>query len=100
MFDSDLPVNGQPLFGPACGHPNCHKKAEHVLYCSRCQSLSYCSKECQLENFQSHKKSCKDVNLLKQAMKKCLKALGASEEESKERLVQVAKVRQVNAVHS
>jgi len=77
MFDPDLPASGQPLFKPACG--KCGEQAELVLLCSRCKSLTYCSKECQLEDFKVHKKSCKNIKDLKDAMNTGLQMLGVKD---------------------
>lgn len=37
---------------------NCDAKSNNLLLCSRCQLIYYCSKECQLEDWKSHKKDC------------------------------------------
>ena len=37
---------------------NCLKNSPHTHRCTRCKSAQYCTKECQEEDFKSHKKSC------------------------------------------
>ena len=41
-----------------CG--NCGKEGATAT-CSRCKSVTYCSRDCQLSNFQDHKKECKRI---------------------------------------
>ena len=42
-----------------CGAPGCDKKALHL--CSQCAEVSYCSKECQVAAWASHKQACKSA---------------------------------------
>ena len=38
-----------------CGKENANKK------CSKCKSVWFCSKECQVEGWKKHKKNCNEV---------------------------------------
>jgi len=75
MFDQDLPAKAQPLFEPACGNPKCRKQGEHVLLCSWCDRLTYCSEECQLEDLKLHKESCKMIKKYKLQVKGILSGI-------------------------
>jgi len=37
---------------------NCYTASEHVMRCSVCKALYYCSKECQKADWRKHKKDC------------------------------------------
>jgi len=76
-FDPDLPAQGQPLFEPACA--KCHKRSDRLGVCGRCQSLTYCSKECQKRDVKCHKKSCLKIKECKDDMNTCLRYLGMPE---------------------
>jgi hypothetical protein len=43
----------------SAGHLNCHNQG--TLRCGRCKLISYCSKQCQTEDWKRHKKECKDI---------------------------------------
>ena len=47
-------------FGETCECEDCDKPA--VLQCSRCKSVKYCNKECQLSDWGKHKKKCKKIS--------------------------------------
>lgn len=46
-----------------CGNNDCDKIADKWLVCSKCQRVNYCSKECQIECWDSHKKFCKKCKM-------------------------------------
>jgi len=57
QYNSDIPVELVK-----CGNPNCGKlenKKHEFKKCARCKSISYCSKECQVADWKTHKKICK-----------------------------------------
>ncbi|XP_038047660.1 uncharacterized protein LOC119721773 [Patiria miniata] len=59
------------MFGPRqCG--NCGKTATNMKECASCSNAWYCSKECQLTDWKSHKPSCKEA---KDSMKKLAEKL-------------------------
>ena len=43
-------------FGKVCALPSCTNEA--IKTCSRCKTVSYCSKPCAVENWKEHKKYC------------------------------------------
>ena len=51
------PVEGFYKSGHECDH--CHHRVEEVHRCSGCKCMSYCSRDCQLKDWESHKKVCK-----------------------------------------
>ena len=42
---------------PACNHCNRMSKPDQLKKCSRCKSATYCSKECQAADWDSHHKT-------------------------------------------
>jgi hypothetical protein len=50
----DLSTNSKVCF-------RCKKYSKHLKYCAKCVRVSYCSKECQRENWSEHKRECKPV---------------------------------------
>jgi len=44
-------------FGIQC--KNCHNNKEQMFKCSKCQKEYYCSRECQVKDWPTHKKDCK-----------------------------------------
>ncbi|GKY90808.1 hypothetical protein MPSEU_000053600 [Mayamaea pseudoterrestris] len=47
----------------SCCFPDCCKADENskMFNCSRCKSIDYCSKECQVAHWKAHKKDCKRI---------------------------------------
>ncbi|KZV66960.1 hypothetical protein PENSPDRAFT_755313 [Peniophora sp. CONT] len=45
-------------WNPACSELNSHPNAA-VQYCSCCQVVSYCSRNCQLQHWRAHKRDCR-----------------------------------------
>ena len=43
----------------------CGEKSEKMKKCSACKQVRYCSKDCQLEDWNGHKKSCKKATARK-----------------------------------
>lgn len=43
----------------------CHHTKLDLMQCSQCRSYYYCSKECQVSHWKTHKKECKQVEILK-----------------------------------
>jgi hypothetical protein len=44
-----------------CANPSCdafEKKVKGFSSCSRCRTVAYCSRSCQMEHWKTHKKSC------------------------------------------
>ena len=48
---------------------NCGKEAAKMQKCSRCRLVRYCSQDCQLGDWEDHKKSCKKVDARKKGGK-------------------------------
>ncbi|KAJ6470748.1 hypothetical protein C8R47DRAFT_1054645 [Mycena vitilis] len=44
------------------GCPNCGDSAPDLKKCSRCLSVSYCSKECQANDWKAHRSVCKSID--------------------------------------
>ena len=44
-----------------CQFANCVRAGRKLSHCARCESVQYCSKECQLADWQEHKKICKSA---------------------------------------
>lgn len=47
--------------GTLCQNPSCLAKSEKIKRCSRCMMIAYCSKKCQQEHWEIHKKFCKKI---------------------------------------
>lgn len=43
-----------------CGH--CHKQLDSRKVCSKCKSISYCSRECQSNDWRIHKQGCNQLD--------------------------------------
>ncbi|CAB9525380.1 expressed unknown protein [Seminavis robusta] len=54
----ELDLPNKPLFLTTCANKSCMKRGMQFKLCSRCQAVSYCSKECQREAWKVHRKSC------------------------------------------
>ena len=54
----------------------CGVKTEKRLQCSRCQSITYCSAECQRAHWKQHKKSCEDFDTVFAKSQEKLKKAG------------------------
>ena len=48
-------------FNPQCTHPNRTVERSKLRCCSRCRSVTYCSRECQAEDWSVHKELCDEV---------------------------------------
>jgi len=72
MFDPDLPAEAQPLFEAACGNPKCRKQGEQVLLCSTCDSLTYCSEDCRLDDLKFHTGACEMIKELKDELREVI----------------------------
>jgi len=44
-----------------CSKFSCNNCGNNFKYCSNCKSVSYCCKECQVEDWRNHKKFCKTL---------------------------------------
>lgn len=62
--DEEMQLDSSPLMQPqpqiaTCGA--CRKPGgdSGLLWCSRCGTVQYCSRECQLADWKSHKKACR-----------------------------------------
>jgi hypothetical protein len=42
-----------------CGTANCQVRSKKLKKCGRCEGVSYCSKECQMDDWPRHKEVCK-----------------------------------------
>jgi hypothetical protein len=41
-----------------CCYQNCGKRSNHLHICSRCHEMYYCSRDCQVKDWEEHKKIC------------------------------------------
>ncbi|KAG0232834.1 hypothetical protein BGW42_007843 [Actinomortierella wolfii] len=44
-----------------CALPGCRLMKEDLKQCSKCKSAWYCSKQCQVEDWKSHKTTCREL---------------------------------------
>jgi hypothetical protein len=48
-------------FNDQCSIPNGMVKRKSMVYCTRCRKSNYCSRECQVANWPSHKELCDEL---------------------------------------
>jgi hypothetical protein len=76
FHDAKTPLDYKDCAGGWKVEPFCHsilhyvgmcngKRGDQLLLCSRCKTVSYCSKECQARDWVYHKKQCKELSALR-----------------------------------